>query len=131
MKKATKYLETDEAGKLDTLIEKWKDISQMASNYLFTIHKTNVDKVGGLKQFNKIKKEQQKASLDPSIKENYESFIQSEAFDELSKQEKQDLNSRFHTLAASSDSDSDWSEEVTMEDLYDRLQLDYSLVYEE
>lgn len=104
----------------------------MASNYLFSLHKSNIDKVGGIKQYNKIKKFQKKSSIDQYIIDNYENFIQSVEYHELSIHEKQDLQNRFHKMVSdSSDSDSDWSQDLTMEDLYDQLQLDYSLVYDE
>lgn len=101
--------------KLLELTAKYKDISHKASNYLFTSYERKVSQAGGLSKLNR----------DDELINNYNQFVNSIEFTELTTLEKKDLSSRFHQLTNSSDSEFD----LTMEDMYNSLNLDYSLVY--
>lgn len=155
MKKVKKYRDSKESEKMDQLIEKWRNIAQMASNYMLNEARYKVERMGGLSEFrNKQKKaklRKMKFEFDESLLYRIEEYMESEEYKNLDKYEKEEIISRKNELEKMSemiengrypganddddnndndgDDDKETDEEFTMEDLYKQLKLDYDLVY--
>lgn len=137
--KATNYINNHESEKVYQLINKWKDISQQASNYLLNDSQVKIERMGGLSKFEAKRKEKMKSSFfdeenedGQGIEEKYQEFIKSDQFFELSESERKEIQSKFDFLSNKNNSDVDEQSEsstLQMHQLYEYLNLDYNLVY--
>jgi hypothetical protein len=146
MKKIKKYRDSKESEKLDALIEKWRSIAEMGSNYIFNEAKIKIEKMGGIKQFKlkekKAKLRKMKFEFDENLLYKIEEYITTEEYKNLDDYEKEEILAKQRELEEMSeklergelplgddDKDDDDNDEFTMKDLYKQLKLDYNLVY--
>ena len=133
--KACSYV--NEERKVVELITKWKNICQMASNYLYNDFSIKIERIGGYKKFQIREWEKLKESKSYGVEEmenNFEIYVESDEFKMLSGLEQQEVIDNFNDfLKTHKPPDKDvpeFTDEFTMRDLYKLLHLDYSLVYE-
>lgn len=146
MKKIKKYRETNDTQKLNELIEKWRDIAQKGSNYLFNAAKLKISRMGGIEEFRKRQKKSKlkkmKFEFDESLLFRIEEYMETEEFKNLEGYEKEEVLSRKKELEEMSEKlengqiafgdeeeEDDDDDEFTIEELYKQLGLDYELVY--
>lgn len=144
MKKIKKYRETNDTEKLDRLIEKWRNIAEKGSNYLYNEARLKISRMGGLEEFRKKQKKsmlrKKKFEFDESLLYRIEEYMESEEYKNLDDYEKEEVISRKKEIEEMSekiengeflqDDESNDEDEFTMKELYKQLGLDYSLVYE-
>lgn len=150
MKKIKKYRNSRESQKLEALIDKWRAIAEMGSNYIFNEARMKINRMGGMKKFKEKQKKSKirkmKFEFDESLLYRIEEYIETEEFKNLDTYEKEEVLSKKKELEEMSeklergefpdneeeddDSDTNENNELTMEELYKQLGLDYKLVYE-
>jgi hypothetical protein len=148
MKTVKKYRATGESEKLDVLIEKWRDVAQMASNYMLNEARNKISQMGGIETFRerqkKSKQRQMKFEFDDSMLYRIEEYMETEEYQDLGKYEKDEIlskkreieemrekleNGDFPVADSQSDEDGNGDEEFSMKDLYRQMKVDYNLVY--
>lgn len=149
MKRVKKYRNSSENEKLDESILKWRDIAQMASNYMLNEARNKISQMGGIDSFKerqkKAKQRKMKFEFDDSMLYKIEDYMETEEYKELGKYEKEEILSKKRELEEmseklengefpvdeSEDELGDNNDEFSMKDLYKQLKLDYNLVYED
>ncbi|KAG0676330.1 hypothetical protein C6P42_001308 [Pichia californica] len=148
MKKIKKYRDSKEDQKLDQLIEKWRDIAEKGSNFLFNEAKLKIERMGGIEEFRKKQKRSKlrkmKFEFDESLLYKIEEYMESDEYKNIEGYEKEEIISRKKELEKISeqiengqiprennqnDDSSSENDEFTMEELYKQLGLDYKIVY--
>lgn len=147
MKKVKKYRDSGEHDKLIELIDKWKNIAEMASNYMFNQASVKVSRMGGMNEFRKRQKKSKlrkmKYEFDEGMLYRLEEYMESEGFRNLDKYDQNELLDRKAEMEKMSEKiengdiplsdddeeEEDGGDEFTMKDLYKQLGLDYELVF--
>ncbi|EMG48559.1 hypothetical protein G210_0857, partial [Candida maltosa Xu316] len=131
--KTVKYVQ--EQQKIEFLIEKYKNIAQMASNYVFNEYCTKFAKMGGYKVWQHQQWESKKRSTfnDDELESTYTAYLESEEFAQLSEFEKKEIQLQFEMYLDNEEKETappEFEDEFTMKELYKILKLNYQLVYE-
>lgn len=149
MKKIKKYRDSKESENLEQLINKWKDIADKGSSYLYNEARLKISRMGGMEEFRerqkKSKLRKMKFEFDESLLYRIEEYMQTEEFQNLEKYEQGEIISKkkelekisekiesgeiFEDENNNNDKENEDSEEFTMKELYKQLGLDYDLVY--
>ena len=134
--------------KTEELITKWRGVCQKAMSYLFNSILFKIDKMGGYEEFIKKEIEAEKArieyQLDDSIGEEISDFLESDEFqnmplddqeeckmqleekrEEMEKVKQKSLNRLDEKLEQCQ------GQEMTMQELANRLKVEYELVFQE
>ncbi|KAH3672837.1 hypothetical protein WICMUC_004059 [Wickerhamomyces mucosus] len=146
VKAAKKIIFNNEIEKTSRLIDKWRDVTQKASNYLLNSALEKVNKQGGKKEFVKREKEglreTMEYSVDSSFQDKYQEVTQSYEFKvmdekdrnkwleslEIQQQKEMEDIDKSLDLELGNDDEND-DDDFTMRDLYKRLKMNYKLVY--
>lgn len=142
LKRAKNILTNTESTSNAELIDKWRDVTQKASNYLLNAAVDKVNKTGGKQEFLRREREQLRESLEYTIDSSFQDRVSeitgSEEFDNLPAVEQErileDLDKQQElTLKEAEKSiiqdDHGGDDVFTMRDLYKRLKLNYKLAY--
>lgn len=146
MKKIKKYRDSRESEKLEKLINKWKDIADKGSSFLYNEAKLKISRMGGMEEFRKRQKKSKlrkmKFEFDESLLYRIEEYMQTGEFKNLEKYEQGEIIAKKKELEKLSEKiesgeiledennkENEESEEFTMVELYKQLGLDYNLVY--
>lgn len=154
MRKIKQYRDSNESERLNELINKWRDIAEKASNYLYNQAKLKIDRMGGMEEFRnrqkKAKMSKMKFEFDQSVLYRIEEYMDTDEYKNLDVYQKKEVLSRKKELEEMSEkiengellSDSnenqtghvdtdcvDEENEFTMKELYKQMGLDYNLVY--
>lgn len=147
MKKVKRYRMSEESKSLDRLIDKWRNIAEMASNYIYNQAASKVSRMGGMSEFRKRQKKSKlrkmKFEFDESVLYRLEEYMETEEYKNLDKYDQEELISKKKELkkmseriengefeSSGSDTEDEEGNELTMKDLYKQLGLDYDLVYD-
>lgn len=138
--KAGMYVKDD--AKIQNLIDYWRTVAQMASNYVFNEQSVVINKVGGFQEWQrrqwerkKDKERDERDVLWESISEELQATSdenKSAMIDQLAELGFVVSNDGelLHDLNNEMEETPTFSSDFTMRDLYDILNLDYDLVYE-
>lgn len=119
--KAIEYVNNHEEAKVLQLIDKWRDVAQKSSNYLLNDLQVKAQKMGGAA---KLRQLLNSAFQDDDLLQEYQLFIESDSYHDLTALEKSELHNKMALLQPD-----DTDDEFGMKELYAMLKLDYSLVF--
>lgn len=133
---AQSYKDSNQDVKLAELEEKWRDVAQKGASFLYNQARIKVDRMGGMKEFLRRKKEDEESfeemqrggedsiDLDEMNEEQREQYLLLKA----EYEEELELDKRAMANANKSDDDLD---EFTMKYMLNTLKVDYNLVFPE
>lgn len=138
----------EQENKVMNLIEKWRNISQGGMAYMFNSTMLKISKMGGYEELKRKEMEVEKRKieyqLDNSLQDEMDNVLESEEFQALPEEEQEEFKKRMQNKI---DEMEVWKEkalskledqvklsanqEMTMQELTQRLKMDYQLVFPE
>ena len=134
--KAIRYHDNNEDGKMERLIQKWRSACQQASNYMLNAMQLKIMSLGGYDEWRREQKRRESASnQNEELAEQLADFTNCEEFSNMSIYEQssimEQLNGITNEESETSSDDNPEEGQLSMEEMYSLLRLDYNLVFGE
>lgn len=138
--KAVRYLKEAEKEKVERLRQKWHQACIDASSYLLNSMQLKIMHMGGYsvwKQQQREKENSKKLASNDNLIEELSAFVEQDEFSNLSSFEQSDILEQLNEASkVTEDTDLDDSlnhsqDQLTMQEMYALMKLDYQLVFGE
>lgn len=134
--KAIRYHDNNEDSKMERLIQKWHSACQQASNYMLNAMQLKIMSLGGYDEWRREQKRRESTSnQNEELAEQLADFTNSEEFSNMSIYEQssimEQLNGITNEESETSSDDNPEEGQLSMEEMYSLLRLDYNLVFGE
>ncbi|KAL3232225.1 Meiosis protein 5 [Nakaseomyces bracarensis] len=146
LKQAIRIIEENKLAKLQSLVQKWRTVSQKTMSYLHYSTLQKIEKMGGFERYREIEMEQKKRDVEVEVlryEEEMESFLESNDFSTLNEEDqieyREQVESKMEELENMKEKkllqiDTEFEDKTTsftMKELAQILKVQYNLVFPE